>query len=123
MPFVSDASNLRTIHTDYHTPVILELGTEDGQPAARLIRIDGSYVQLTPEQRTKLEMTILEIENRAEAEKYAAIEPFLDGTLDVTSGKFSSDGTRSPDTDVADAMQFFLLEDGEMREVRPFPLE
>ncbi|WP_040838329.1 hypothetical protein [Nocardia brevicatena] len=65
------------VHSDYHLPVWFETGTEDGQPAYRVVRMSGPEISLTCEEGRRLQYTFDEITRRAQAEKYAAVAALL----------------------------------------------
>ncbi|WP_406234399.1 hypothetical protein [Nocardia sp. NBC_01009] len=64
----------QTIHTDHHTPMLLETGhTSDGSLAVRVKRMDGTVVPFTREQARRALQAIDEIQHAAEKAKYNAV--------------------------------------------------
>jgi hypothetical protein len=67
-----EARETTLFHADYHAPMWLVTGTDDGRPFARLTLMDGSCIPLTEAQRQRLESAFLAADRQAARMKFEA---------------------------------------------------
>ncbi|MBF6332484.1 hypothetical protein [Nocardia transvalensis] len=107
-----EATMTTLIRADNHPPLWLVTGTDNGRPAARLTHRDGSYIEVTPEQKQQLEIAFIDAEQQAARMKMEAIVAIFGDDVFNPPGSSASTGSGSSAHLAPPGTQFFALEPG-----------
>ncbi|MEV6321756.1 hypothetical protein AB0M45_11235 [Nocardia sp. NPDC051787] len=82
-----EATEATLIHADYHAPMWLITGMDDGRPTTRLAYMDGTYKEVTSEQMQRLELAFMAADRQAAEMKAEAVFALFGHSVGATSAE------------------------------------
>ncbi|WP_330229529.1 hypothetical protein OHA40_26275 [Nocardia sp. NBC_00508] len=112
-----EATETTLIHADYHAPMWLIAGMDDGRPTTRLTYLDGTYTEVTSEQRQRLELAFMAADRQAATMKVEAVIDLFGHSVGVMPAEAAPVG---PDYLTERGARFYeCTADGGLKELRP----